>query len=357
MTAKEVTMLCCRWASLCFGVAAIFVRTVAAESVPGALSVKAIAAGGTFSLVLASDGTVWAWGDNSEGQLGNGTVAPTEWVPPVPAQVGGLTGVTAIAAGYGHSLALKADGTVWVWGNDGAFAILQPTPVQAGGIANVQAIAAGRGTSLAVKSDGTVWAWGPNALGQLGDGTTADRAAPVQVAGLSEVAAITAAGSSSAAAKRDGTVWGWGAAANQFDRTWSLPARVPPLGSPDLAIAMSHSGDFVVGGQGVYSIGIANTGRMATSGVITLTDTLPPGLTFVSAIGNGWTCTVANRIITCTNPGPITPGASSLVTLTVRVESQAWPGVTNLATVSNESDLDTWNNTTGDPAVVLPKPL
>jgi uncharacterized repeat protein (TIGR01451 family) len=205
---------------------------------------------------------------------------------------------------------------------------------------------------LALKADGTVWAWGPNEFGQLGDGTTAYRAAPVQVAGLSEVAAIGAAGYSSVAAKRDGTVWAWGAGANRFGSTWSLPAQVPPLGSPDLAIAMSHSGDFVVDGLGVYSLSIANIGRTATSGVITLTDTLPPGLTFVSAIGNGWTCTDADRIVTCANLGPISPGASSIVTMTVRVEPQACPGVTNLAAVSNESDFSPWNNTIGDPAVV-----
>jgi large repetitive protein len=88
---------------------------------------------------------------------------------------------------------------------------------------------------------------------------------------------------------------------------------------------MSHSGDFVVGDLGVYSLSIANNGRTATSDVITLTDTLPPGLTFVSAIGNGWTCMEADRIVTCTNPGPISPGASSILALTVRVEPRPTP--------------------------------
>jgi uncharacterized repeat protein (TIGR01451 family) len=273
--------------------------------------------------------------------------------------VSGLAGVTAIAAGE-ISLALKDDGTVWQW-NEAT--TVRPAPVQVSGLAGVTAIAIGRAQStslvssdahgLALRADGTVWGWGLNAYGQLGDGTTADRATPVQVGGLSEVAAIAATGFSSAAVKRDGTVWAWGAGATQFEGTWSLPARVPALGSPDLAIAMSHSGDFVVGDLGAYSLSISNTGRTATSGVITLTDTLPPGLTFVSAIGINWTCAVAGRIVTCTNPGPIAPGASSIVTLTVRVEPQAYPGVTNIATVSNASDLSAWNNTTGDPAVVV----
>jgi alpha-tubulin suppressor-like RCC1 family protein len=120
--------------------------------------------GGTHSLVLASDGTVWAWGSNSEGQLGNGAIA----APSAPTEVYGLSGVVAISAGFAHTIALR--------------------------------------------DDRTVWAWGPNAYGQLGDGTTAYRAAPVQVGGLSEVATIGAAGFSSAAVKRDGTLWAWGAA-------------------------------------------------------------------------------------------------------------------------------------------------
>jgi len=289
------------------------------------------------SLALKRDGTVWAW---------------DEWgsVTPTPVQVTGLTGVTAIAAGE-ISLALKEDGTVWQWNEAAAD---RPDPVQVSGLAGVTAIAIGWGHGLALKADKTVWAWGSNGFGQLGDGTTADRAAPVQVGGLSEVAAIGAAGFSSAAARRDGTVWAWGAGANPFGSTWSLPVQVPPPGSPDLAISMSHSGDFVSGSLGGYSLTIANIGRTATSGVITLADTLPPGLTFVSATGNGWTCTEADRIVTCANPGPLGPGASSILTLTVRVGLEAYPGVTNLATLSNAGDLITWNNTTGDPAVVSP---
>ncbi len=297
------------------------------------------------TLALKCDGTVWAW---------DGVYSSRS----APVQVSGLTGVTAIAAGE-ISLALKDDGTVWQW-NEAA--TQRPAPVQVSGLAGITAIAIGgaQATSLvssdahalALKADETVWGWGLNANGQLGDGTTTYRAAPVQVGVLSEVAAITAAGFSSAAVKRDGTVWAWGAGGNQFEGAWSLPAQVPALGSPDLAITMSHSGDFVVGDPGAYSLAIANTGRIATAGVITLTDTMPPGLTFVSAVGNGWTCAVAGRIVTCTNPGPIAPGASNIFTLTVRVEPQAYPGVTNIATVSNASDFSTWNNTTGDPAVV-----
>lgn len=89
-----------------------------------------------------------------------------------------------------------------------------------------------------------------------------------------------------------------------------------------------------VGDQGVYMLTITNTGLTPTDGMVTVTDTLPPGLMYLFAVGNGWSCSAASEIVTCTNPGPINPRASTTVTLTVRVEPQAWPGVTNLATVT-----------------------
>src|SRR6266481_9388501 len=124
-------------------------------------------------------GTVWAWGLNGSGQLGNGTFTNSN----TPAQVSGLSGVTAIAGGAEHSLALKSDGTVWAWGNNalgqlgnGTFTDSN-TPVQVlgpgglGYLTGVMAIAAGALDTLALKSDGTVWAWGYNADGELGNGT------------------------------------------------------------------------------------------------------------------------------------------------------------------------------------------
>jgi len=296
-------------------------------------------------IALKRDGTVWTWDE-----VGQSTLAPV--------QVSGLAGITAIAGGE-VSLALKEDGTVWRWDA----AADQPSPLRVSGVDGVIAIAVGEADAsfsaseaheLALKTDGTVWAWGPNEFGQLGDGTTVYRAAPVQVAALSGVAAIAAAGSSSVAVTRDGAVLAWGAGADGFGARWSLPSQVPPLGSPDLAVTLSHPGAFAVGGLGVYRINVANTGLTATSGMVILTDTLPPGLAFVSATGGGWVCGSADRIVTCANPASIRPGASSVVALTVRVEPQAYPGVTNLATVSNETDFSAWNNTIGDPTVVLP---
>ena len=179
-----------------------------------AISAGAVSTNGSpgFSIALKSDGTVWAWGFNWYGAIGDGTNTD-RWTP---VQVPGLTGVVVISAGDGHSLALKSDGTVWAWGyntygelGDGTNTN-RWTPVQANGLAGVTAIATGAYHSLAVRNDGTVWAWGQNTYGQLGDGTTTDRYTPVQVSGFTGGIAVTAGWYHSLARKSDGTVRVWG---------------------------------------------------------------------------------------------------------------------------------------------------
>jgi uncharacterized repeat protein (TIGR01451 family) len=331
-------------------------RILSPVEVTGLSGTVAIAAGFRYSLAVKSDGTVWAWYG-----LGDGTAASQ--TPPV--QVSGLSGVVAIAAGFDASMALKDDRTVWEWVVPEVGT--HSPPAEVGGLGGVVAIAEGSNGGfmcencaqrLALKSDGTVWAWGGNDSGQLGDGTTTDRSTPVQVGGLTRVVAVAAGASHSLAVKSDGTVWAWGS--NNIGQlgegrsaTRTTPVQVIPPGSPDLAIAMSHSGDFTVGSQGVYTVAITNIGAPATSGVITVIDMLPPGLTYISATGSGWNCSVSDETVTCTNPEPVNPGVSSTITLTVNVGAAASPGATNFAMVSNPSDLSTWNNTAGDPAVVV----
>jgi len=178
--------------------------------------VSAIAAGGFHSLALKNDGTVWTWGSNSLGQLGNGNYTDSN----VPVQVSNIAGVIAIAGGDAHSLALKNDGSVWSWGDNlggqlgnGTSILKSNVPVQVSSLTGVIAIAAGAYHSLALKNDGTVWAWGYNNYGQLGNGSNIFYSnVPVQVSSLTGVIAVAAMGSShSLALKNDGTVWAWGA--------------------------------------------------------------------------------------------------------------------------------------------------
>jgi murein DD-endopeptidase MepM/ murein hydrolase activator NlpD len=176
------------------------------------------------SLALKSDGTVWAWGRNSSGELGNGnTIDSDEPVQVIgPNGEGFLTDIKAIAAGDKYSLALRNDGTIWTWGDNSSrlrgvgsnpeVKLLFPVQVKSGFFSDVASIAAGGLHSLALNSDGTIVAWGSNNVGQLGSGCSncSIQLTPVRTKNISNVKAISAGRSHSLALKNDGTVWGWG---------------------------------------------------------------------------------------------------------------------------------------------------
>ncbi len=172
--------------------------------VPGASGVAAVAVGGISSLgghvlALLRNGTVLAWGANGSGELGNGSTTTSG----VPTPVKDLSNVTAVSASVSHSMALLADGAVMAWGSDAYGELGQAPetghngvpcsklPIPVNGLSGVTAISAGFRFSLAV-SGGRIFAWGANAAGQLGDGTTAASSVPVQASELSDVAGIAA---------------------------------------------------------------------------------------------------------------------------------------------------------------------
>ncbi|MCA1831636.1 MAG: hypothetical protein ABR548_02225 [Actinomycetota bacterium] len=180
----------------------------------GLSGVSAVAAGSGMSLALKSDGTVWSWGNNWYGQLGDNS--SIQWRN-VPQQVPGLSGVVAVAAGLTHGLALKSDGTVWGWGDNRASQVgpggtMIPAPIHVGGLPGVVAIAAGGYASYALTAAGSVWAWGANDQGQLANGATGDPIAiPSPVVGLTDVVQVAGGSYHALALKSDGKVWGWGA--------------------------------------------------------------------------------------------------------------------------------------------------
>ncbi len=196
--------------------------------------IVSVAAGRSHSVALREDGTVWAWGANDSGQLGNGVVGSRSRGRPVQVHgsgnVGFLSDIVAIAAGGSHTLALSKDGTVWSWGYDsrgelghggtviddvtGMRLLATGVPGLVAGLEGIAAIAAGIAYSIALKTDGTIWAWGRNDSGQLGDGTTTDRNTPAQARGVGEVVSVSAGHRHAVVALADGTVWAWGS--NQY---------------------------------------------------------------------------------------------------------------------------------------------
>lgn len=175
-------------------------------------SLVQVSGAGFLAMALRGDGTVWTWGDHpTDLQLGN----------PIPQQVSGLTGVTAVSAGggggAGHFLALKGDGTVWAWGS-GSYGQLgqttfasQPVPIQVPGLDCVVSIAAGAYTSYAVRSDGTVWSFGYNGHGELGRGTIGGWSNVVTpVPGITDAVAVAGGAYHALVLRGDGIALAWG---------------------------------------------------------------------------------------------------------------------------------------------------
>ncbi|MBS1587278.1 MAG: T9SS type A sorting domain-containing protein [Bacteroidetes bacterium] len=171
-----------------------------------------VAAGNVHTLAIKANGTLWAWGGNANGQLGNGNNADQH----SPVQVGNDTSWVSISAGRAHSVGLKSDGTIWTWGVNtyGQLGNGNNTntnaPAQVGTDHDWISIMAGSDHTLALKSNGTLWAWGYNAYGQLGIGNLTNTNVPTQIGTATDWAMISAGGYHSVALKGDGTMYAWG---------------------------------------------------------------------------------------------------------------------------------------------------
>lgn len=190
-------------------------RSAPTQEILAATNWVAVAAGENHTIAIRSDGTLWAWGRNNAGQLGDSTVTNRA----TPMQIGSATTWMAVAAGGDHTLALRSDGTLWAWGDnnfgqvgDGTSANQRLSPVQIGSDTTWTAVAAGANHSVALQSDGTVWTWGLGTSGRLGHGNETSRLSPMRVAfapanAWSSIAAGTA---HTVAIRSDGTLWAWG---------------------------------------------------------------------------------------------------------------------------------------------------
>ncbi|MFN7921766.1 MAG: hypothetical protein U0Q16_16820 [Bryobacteraceae bacterium] len=201
----------------------------------GSITARAVAAGRDHTCVVRANSTAACWGANASGQVGTGVVGGNSIFPQA---IPGLTNVTAIAGGEAHTCALLADGTVRCWGQNSSGEIgdgtntTRPSPVPVPGLANVVGIATGGDLggshTCALIADGTVRCWGANNNGQLGDATQTPRRTPTVVQGLGNATAIAAGAFHTCALVADGTARCWGTNTNgQLGNGSTNPSNVP----------------------------------------------------------------------------------------------------------------------------------
>ena len=173
-----------------------------------------ISSGSWHTLALKTDGTLWAWGYNTYGELGDGTTVNKT----IPTQIGTDSNWSKVSAGRNYSSAIKTDGTLWTWGNNGwgelgdGTTIDKIIPVQIGTANNWGQISAGNYYTMAIKTDGTLWGWGNNQAGQFGNGTSdfAAHSTPTQIGTANNWSQISTGSFYTMAIKTDGALWAWG---------------------------------------------------------------------------------------------------------------------------------------------------
>lgn len=312
---------------------------VLVKGLPAGVGAFSIAAGDLHSIAVLEDGTVWAWGENSDGQLGTNSTTGTLTAVQVHGvgDVDFLSNAFEVAAGAAHNLVLMKDGTVRAFGKsnrgqtgNGFMGGNELTPIkvqgvgQAGFLSNVISLDGGNSHSIAVLSDGSVKAWGDNRNGQLGDGTTMDKPVPIHVPGLSKVRSAAAGHEFSIVVLRDGTSRAWGNNSsgqlgnNTKGNSLSTPVIVHGIANVDSltdAIAVAAGKEFSAvildgGTSGVYcATGNNLSGQLGDNTLISksfpvhIFGTLTAGLLVTSFTPVNGTAICSSGNITFTNTG------------------------------------------------------
>jgi len=200
---------------------------------------KQVSWGSQHIVTVKTDGTLWTWGINNQGQLGLGTVTTFGYFSPL--QVGTLTNWKQVSSLNNFSAAIKTDGTLWAWGNNqygqlgnGANGVYYSSPIQVGSLTNWKLVSVGGRHLSAIKTDGTLWTCGYNGCGQLGNGTGIYYSSPIQVGALTNWKQVACGYQHVVAVKTDGTLWTWGynfngQLGNGTTTTYSSPIQVGSL--------------------------------------------------------------------------------------------------------------------------------
>jgi alpha-tubulin suppressor-like RCC1 family protein len=271
--------------------------TNVSTSVPvtGLSAASAIAGGEDHSCALVAGGTAQCWGSNASGQLGNGTTTNSS----TPVSVSGLTEAIAITTGSDHNCALFAGGTAKCWGSNTSGQLGNgsttnaSTPTSVSSLTGAVVIVAGESHTCALLPDGSAKCWGSNANGQVGNGSTTNSSTPVSVSSLTGAVSLAAGGSHTCALFSDGSVQCWGANSNgQLGNGSTTDSSTPvTVGSLNDAKAIAVGADFTcaIVSDGTARCWGANTNGQLGNGATT-GSTVPvtvAGLTDASSITAG----------------------------------------------------------------------
>ena len=304
-----------------------------------------------FSLGIQSPGTLWSWGSNSYGQLGVNTSGVNNTSSPV--RVGALNYWTQVAAGNSHWLAIQSNGSLWSCGYNGygqlgnntsSTSVGASTPVQVGALTTWTQVAGGNYSSYAIQNTGTLWSWGYNNFGQLGQSNTTNYSSPVQVGLLSNWTniSVNSTSASALALQSAGSLWAWGY--NAYGQLGN--SNTTSQSSPVQIGALTLWKQIAAGGYSGYAI--------QSNGTLWAW-----GLNSQGQLGLNTTVGVSSPIQIGTNSNWVQIGAGALQLAAIQNNGSLWmcgysvqgqSGVnttTNISVLTQVGSLNKWNSATG----------